>query len=87
MKTEETVVSKVEASVINLNPGDTLFVTIKCDDITVESLEALKLQFGKQFPNNKVVVFGMGTEDDVKLTVVTQSEVGYSENESNKEKE
>jgi hypothetical protein len=55
---------------LNLEPGDTLFVKVKSDEVTSYALEALGEQLRETFPNNKVIVFGMGESDDIELTTV-----------------
>ena len=67
----------VEVQRVNLGPGDVLMVTVKNDDLSQESVDALRFQLQTVFPDNKVFVFAMGTNDDAKISVVSQSEVSY----------
>jgi hypothetical protein len=67
----------VEVQRVGLKPGDVLMVTVKNDDLSQESVNALRMQLETVFPNNKVFVFAMGTTDDVKISVVSQSEASY----------
>ena len=64
----------VEAQRINLQPNDVLMVTVKNDEITQDTINGLRKQLQLVFPNNKVFVFAMGTNDDVNLSIVSQSE-------------
>ena len=67
----------VEVQRVNLGPGDVLMVTVKNDDLSQESVNALRYQLEKVFPNNKVFVFAVGTCDDIKITIASQSETSY----------
>lgn len=64
----------VEVQRVNLQPGDTLMVTVKNDELTQESVDMLRNQLQIVFPDNKVFVFAMKTVDDVQLSIVSQSE-------------
>lgn len=64
----------VEVQRLNLQAGDVLMVTVKNDDLNQASVDALRRQLELVFQNNKVFVFAMGTNDDVQLSVVSQSE-------------
>lgn len=82
---EEVIITQVEATKINMQPGEVLVVTIKCDDVSYESLGELKERLGILFPNNKVAVFGIGTQDSVEFTVASNPEVGYPIKEQGEE--
>lgn len=69
--------TEIEVQRINLQPGDTLMVTLKNDYIEQESMVGLRNEFNKRFPNNKVFIFAMGSDGDVKLAVVSQPEKSY----------
>lgn len=64
----------VEVQRINLQLNDVLMVTVKNDDLSQESVDMLRNQLQLVFPKNKVFVFAMGTNDDVQLSIVSQSE-------------
>lgn len=70
----------VEVQRVGLQPGDVLMVTVKNDDMDQASLHALQSALREVFSENKVFIFGMGTTDDVKLTVISQEMVAKSEN-------
>lgn len=76
--------TEIEVQKINLQPGDTLMVTIKNDEITHEAMNNLRVRFKTVFPKNQVFVFGMGTDGDVKFAVVSQPEPAYNTVEENK---
>lgn len=67
--------TEVEVQKINLQPGDTLMVTIKNNYIDPDAMRSLNSEFKKRFPNNQVFVFGMDIDGDVKLAVVSQPEI------------
>jgi len=75
--------NEVTVQRINLEPGDTLMVTVKNDDISAFALDMLQKKFKEVYPNNKVFIFGMGTDGDVKLAVVSEPKKGYSCDEIN----
>ena len=69
--------NEVEAVKLNLQPGDTLMVTVKHDEVSQESLNQLRKQIASVFPNNKVFVFNVGTDGDIKFAVVNEPKVSY----------
>jgi hypothetical protein len=60
---------ETEVQKINLGEGDVLVTTIKSDEIDMASMNSLGDQLRKIFPNNKVIVMGVGSEGDIKFTV------------------
>lgn len=54
---------------INLNEGDVLITTIKSDEIDMSSMNQIGDYLRQTFPNNKVIVMGVGSEGDIKFTV------------------
>jgi len=66
-----------EVTKISLGPGDVLSVVIKNDDVSHASLGYLQRQLKDLFPNNNVIVLGVGTNDEVRFTVVKQENKGY----------
>lgn len=77
---DEVTINEIEAQKINLQPGDVLMVTINHADLEQEGMMRLRDQFKRVFPNNEIMVFGMGGEGYVKFTVATQPKVGYCSN-------
>ena len=67
----------VEAQRVALQPGDTLMITVKNDDLSQASVDALRMQLERVFPQNKVFIFAMGTSDDVKISIVSQTQTSY----------
>ena len=59
-----------EVTKINLAPDEILGVTIKSDEIDLATLNSLKTQFKVLFPKNKVILFGVGQNDDVKFSTI-----------------
>lgn len=70
----------IEMTVINLKPGDTLAVTIKSDDMDGVTINALKENFQKQFPNNKILLFGLGLNDSLEFTALSEGKLENKEN-------
>jgi len=73
----EIALVEVVATKINLAPGDTLMVTLKHDDVEFEELQYLKKGFEREFPNNKIFLFNVGIDGDLKFTVASKEEVSY----------
>lgn len=69
---------EVEATKINLIEGDVLMVTVKSDDANPESLTLLNDILKEMFPNNRIMVFGMGLNDEVKFTIANRDEADYN---------
>lgn len=74
---EELKITEVEATKINLQEGDVLMVTVNHEDVNQASLSNLRDKFLTLFPNNEVLVFGMGPEGYVKFTVATNPKLSY----------
>lgn len=78
----EVTLNEVEVTKLNLQPGETLVVSIKSDWVGQTELNSIKEGFNKRFPNNSVLVLGFGMDDSVKFTSIaaletkTQSSVG-----------
>lgn len=67
----------VEVQRVGLQPGDVLMITVKSNDLDQETVEDLRLKLQTIFPDNKVFVFAMGINDDVKISVVSEQKTGY----------
>lgn len=75
--TEETLkveltFKDVELTKLDLQPGQTLAVTVKSDDIDAITLNALRKNLGEAFPGVRVLLFGVGLNDDIKFTAVSE---------------
>lgn len=82
-KTTESVeyhLNELDVQRISLKENDALMVTIKHDDVNQESLQILQNRFKQAFPFNKTFLFAMGTEGDIKFSVVNNPEVLYCSN-------
>lgn len=66
--------TELEIQKINLQKGDTLMITIKHDYVENDQITALSNEFKKHFPNNRVFMFNMGTDGEIKFAVVSQEE-------------
>jgi len=78
-KMSEIKINEVSAQRINLKPGEVLMITIKDDDIDAESMRSLYKQLKNLFPDNKVGVMCVGTNDDIKISIVADKETDYTE--------
>lgn len=58
---------------VNLQPGDTLFVTIKNDELIAADLRSIKESLQNLFPNNPVVVVGLDPSHSVEFTKISVS--------------
>jgi len=72
---EEIKLKELEVQKINLQPGDVLMVTVKHEDIDYSSMQNLRKQLNLAFPDNKVMLFGMGNSGEVKLAVMSSEPV------------
>lgn len=66
---------EIEAQKINLQPGETLMVTIKNSYIEPKEIQHMGSEFRKVFPNNKVFLFSVELEGDIKFATVSQPEI------------
>lgn len=64
-------VVEVQAAKINLNPGDILAVTIKAPDLTENEVNTLRINLQKNWPNNKVLIFGIGEDDSITFSKIS----------------
>lgn len=67
----ETKINQVDLARLNLDPEEVLVVTIKSDDLTEYSMSQLRKGFEKYFPNNKILVLGVGETGSIGLTIAT----------------
>ena len=66
---EEIRFNAVDLLQVNLDKGDVLIATIKSDEIDMSSMNQIGDYLRQTFPNNKVIVMGVGSEGDIKFTV------------------
>lgn len=66
----ELKLNEVEVTKLNLQPGETLVVTVKSEDMSMYDMDDMAKGFRKLFPNNKVAVLNVGTTNEVVMTVV-----------------
>jgi hypothetical protein len=64
----------MQASSLVLKKGDTLVLTLRSGNADKKTLTKMRKQLKKQFPNNKVAIFGIGIEDDLALTTISKGE-------------
>jgi hypothetical protein len=77
MSEKELQIKEVEVQKLEVLPGQVLMVTVKNDDISQDSLAELKTMLATLFPDNQVMVFGMGTSGDVKFALVNEPKISY----------
>lgn len=66
-------ISAVEAVKLDLSPGDTLAVTIKSDDVNRDTLDMLKEGLQNLFPDNRILIFGFGLNDEMRFNVISEN--------------
>lgn len=69
-------VVQVKVTRVRLKPNDTLFVVFKSDEIDAATVQAFRDQLRPNFPNNKVAIIAMSTEDDVRFTTIEPGKAG-----------
>ena len=67
----ELTLKEAEITRLNLQPGDVLTVTVKDPDVDMNNLELLRKMFIQCFPNNKVMLFGLSENSEIKFTVTS----------------
>lgn len=80
MKKMESQVKLIQAEAIRirLSPGDVLAVTIKSDDLDRSTMQQLRDQIAQVFPENKVLILGVGENGDVTFKSIEKVESGCS---------
>lgn len=71
----EITFNEVGLTKINLDKGDVLIAQIKSDEIDMASMNQIGDYLRQTFPNNKVIVMGVGSEGDIKFTVAKDAAV------------
>lgn len=72
----EITLKEVEAVRLNLQPGDTLAITIKSDDLDEETIGSLRDNLKEALPGIKVALFGIGLDGDIKFSVIKEESIG-----------
>ena len=68
----ELTLKEVEVAKLDLQPGQILAVTVKSPELISDDLASLQRKFSSVFPNNRVMIFGLGEDDSVKFSVLTE---------------
>ena len=66
----ELKITEVEATRLNLLPGEVLVVKIYADDITEAHLKALKAQLKTLYPDNKIMLFALPIGSKIEMDVL-----------------
>jgi len=74
----ELILKETEVTKLNLQQGEVLVVKVKVQEMGQDSLEEFGTKLRNIFPNNKVVVLGLGPDDDVKFETIAGSEADLS---------
>jgi hypothetical protein len=74
----EVTLKDVEVQKLNVQPGDTLAVTIKSDDVDANTVESLKQGLEQVFPGVRILIFGMGLHDELRFNVISQNKENSS---------
>lgn len=69
----QAVISAVDAIKLDLMPGDTLAITIKSDDLDEYLIANLKKKFEEMFEGNRILIMGVGANEDVQYTVISEN--------------
>lgn len=69
----EITFKEVELTKLDLKPGDTLAMTIKSDDIDEHTVNSLKQNMGAAFPRVNVLIFGIGLDNELNFTVISEN--------------
>lgn len=77
MNEETFKIKELEVTKINLKRGDVLMVTIKSDYIDEEIAHSIRKQLSGIFTENKVALYVMGTQDEVRFSIVSSEETRY----------
>jgi hypothetical protein len=66
----EITLKEIEVVKLNLQPGETLVVKIKSDEIDESFMEFFKKSLKPHFPNNEVLIVGMYASDDIEFSTI-----------------
>lgn len=68
----EVVIKEVEATILDVKPGQTLAITVKSNDIDEFTINSLRQNLNKAFPGVRVLLFGIGLDDDIRFTAISE---------------
>lgn len=68
----EISLNQVEVAKLDLQPGQTLVVTIKSDLVDQHSLDQLGKGFRSYFPDNKIMMLSLGPDDSVQFSAIQE---------------
>ena len=71
----EIVFKELEVTKLNLEAGDVLAMTIKSEDMDQEDANTLVESLRKPFPDNQVVLFVTGPQDEIRFSIIKKPEV------------
>ena len=66
----EITLKEVEVVKLNLQPGETLVLKIKSDEVDSFLLDSFKKSLKPHFPNNEVLILGMNPYDDIEFSTI-----------------
>lgn len=69
---------EVDVAKLNLQPGDTLTVTIKSNDVDYNKLGRFRENIQDFFPNNPVLIFSVSENEEVRFSITGQVAQGCS---------
>lgn len=69
----EITFKEIEVTKLKLQPGETIVITMKIEDLAEGSMQELGRKFREMFPNNKVAVINLGLNDEIKFQTVLES--------------
>ncbi len=71
----EVILEEVQYMKVSPKEGETLMFMLRSDDLNSNLINILGDNLRKVFPNNKVVVFGLGKDDSMGLISIMSSAV------------
>lgn len=74
----EITFKDVELTKLDLKPGDKLAMVVKSDDLDGLTIQSLKEKMGEAFPGVRVLIFGIGLDDSVNFSVISENKENSS---------
>lgn len=76
------MIKEIEATKLDLKPGQVLVVTIKSDGVTMENIDMVRKGFQEKFPENDILVLAVAPQDSIDFSVVSAEEAETLKNEA-----
>jgi len=66
-------ITEMQVAKLNLSQDDILAVAVKSDSVDEKLVESLRANLQKVFPQNKVLIFGIGPQDSIHFSKISQN--------------